>query len=54
MLQAVELLSARYYDSALGAIGKEVAAQIANRTQHALDGIPKTLAAIKLIAESAP
>jgi hypothetical protein len=34
--------------------GEEAAAQIANRTQHALDGIPKTLAAIKLIAESAP
>ena len=33
--------------------GDEAAAQIADRTQHALDGIPKTLAAIKLIAESA-
>jgi hypothetical protein len=33
--------------------GDEAAARIADRTQQALDGIPKTLAAIKLIAESA-
>lgn len=32
--------------------GDQAAAQIANRTQQALDGIPKTLAAIKRIAES--
>ena len=31
--------------------GDEAAAQIANRTQQALDGIPQTLAAIKQIAE---
>lgn len=34
--------------------GDQAAAQIANRTQHALDGIPKTLSAIKRIAESSP
>jgi hypothetical protein len=33
--------------------GDEVAAQVADRTRLALDGIPKTLAAIKRIAESA-
>ena len=33
--------------------GDEADAQIAERTQQALDGIPKTLAAIKRIAESA-
>ena len=33
--------------------GDDAAAQIADRTQQALDGIPKTLAAIKRIAESA-
>lgn len=32
--------------------GDEAAARIADRTQQALDGIPKTLAAIKRIAES--
>ncbi|MDQ0770221.1 hypothetical protein QF031_002970 [Pseudarthrobacter defluvii] len=32
--------------------GDEADAQIAERTQQALDGIPKTLAAIKRIAES--
>jgi hypothetical protein len=32
--------------------GDQAAVQIANRTQQALDGIPKTLAAIKRIAES--
>jgi len=32
--------------------GDEAAAQIADRTHHALTGIPKTLAAIKRIAES--
>lgn len=32
--------------------GDEASAQIAERTQQALDGIPKTLAAIKRIAES--
>lgn len=32
--------------------GDVAAAQIADRTQQALDGIPKTLAAIKQIAES--
>lgn len=32
--------------------GAEADAQIADRTQQALDGIPKTLAAIKRIAES--
>ena len=32
--------------------GDGAAAQIADRTQQALDGIPKTLAAIKRIAES--
>jgi hypothetical protein len=32
--------------------GDEAAARIADRTQQALDGIPKTLAAIKGIAES--
>ena len=32
--------------------GDEADAQIADRTQQALDGIPKTLAAIKRIAES--
>lgn len=31
--------------------GDEAAAQIADRTQNALDGIPQTLAAIKRIAE---
>lgn len=34
--------------------GDEAAAQIADRTRLALDGIPKTLATIKRIAESAP
>lgn len=33
--------------------GEQAAARIADRTQQALDGIPKTLAAIKRIAESA-
>ena len=32
--------------------GKEAPAQITDRTQQALDGIPKTLAAIKRIAEA--
>ena len=32
--------------------GEEAPAQITDRTQQALDGIPKTLAAIKRIAES--
>lgn len=32
--------------------GEKAPAQIADRTQQALDGIPKTLAAIKRIAES--
>ncbi|WP_432398805.1 hypothetical protein ACRQ5B_02090 [Pseudarthrobacter sp. L19] len=32
--------------------GDKADAQIADRTQQALDGIPKTLAAIKRIAES--
>jgi hypothetical protein len=32
--------------------GDEASTQIADRTQQALDGIPKTLAAIKRIAES--
>jgi hypothetical protein len=32
--------------------GAEASTQIADRTQQALDGIPKTLAAIKRIAES--
>ena len=32
--------------------GDKAEAQIADRTQQALDGIPKTLAAIKQIAES--
>jgi hypothetical protein len=32
--------------------GEQAAARIADRTQQALDGIPKTLAAIKRIAES--
>ena len=32
--------------------GSEAASEIADRTQQALDGIPKTLAAIKQIAES--
>ncbi len=32
--------------------GDEASVQITDRTQHALDGIPKTLAAIKRIAES--
>jgi hypothetical protein len=32
--------------------GDQAPAQIADRTQHALDGIPKTLSAIKRIAES--
>ncbi len=32
--------------------GDEASAQITDRTQQALDGIPKTLAAIKRIAES--
>ena len=34
--------------------GDEAQAQIADRTRQALDGIPKTLAAIKRIAESSP
>jgi|SRR5579875_1249017 len=34
--------------------GDEADVQIADRTQQALDGIPKTLAAIKRIAELAP
>jgi len=34
--------------------GDEAEAQIADRTQQALDGIPQTLAAIKRIAESSP
>src|SRR5579875_2777047 len=34
--------------------GDEADAQIADRTQQALDGIPRTLAAIKRIAESGP
>jgi hypothetical protein len=33
--------------------GDDAAAQIADRTQQALEGIPRTLAAIKQIAESA-
>ena len=33
--------------------GADADAQIADRTRQALDGIPKTLAAIKRIAESA-
>ena len=32
--------------------GDEAPAQITDRTQQALDGIPKTLAAIKRIAEA--
>jgi hypothetical protein len=32
--------------------GTDAAAQIADRTQQALDGIPITLAAVKRIAES--
>lgn len=34
--------------------GDDAPAQIADRTRQALDGIPKTLAAIKRIAESIP
>ncbi|UEL29483.1 SRPBCC family protein [Pseudarthrobacter sp. L1SW] len=34
--------------------GDDAPAQIADRTEQALDGIPKTLAAIKRIAESIP
>ena len=34
--------------------GDDASAQIADRTQQALDGIPRTLLAIKAIAESAP
>ena len=36
-----------------GKFGDDAPAQIADRTQQALDGIPRTLAAIKRIAESA-
>lgn len=42
--EGVEMFEEKY--------GDEAAAQIADRTQHALAGIPKTLAAIKRIAES--